>query len=752
MSTTNLGRIIPQMQGIHSSANTYVTLDRVQSGTSLYDALQNVPAGIAITNTTYWKCTLDNSAVDAAVAANAAVLNAAKGTDTSLPVRLTRHETEYAQNKLLYDFKDEATADVWGTNGAVINPSAKTITIPAGQTGNTSSYKFKQLINAAKYVGYTLKLHVQFSVSTAEITSAKVGLYLQAVINGTQSGTVGSTPVKTTLETNRYYYTKIYTIVSGISEIRPYLQIENTSALAADCVLTVERVAYEIIPVATKDIFSANEYALAERVAALINTMNKGTTSLTNIFTNQAADTEVVYDTTGKEKVVLEITRCYSVLLYVYGQLSGGAYVQIPLVNLKTGNALNFAAQKGKYFIDTRQFNAIKFANQSGDTTSRLTANVYTPIGVQDMPLQIVGDYNNKPPAHSVLTKQVTALWVHGSKNGELYAGSGGTIKKSSNWGVDGFPTTVCVVSDGTNTATSIYKMLFLTNGNILAIDRGGKMYLSTDNFATWTMVKDFGTTPPHEAFGSQAYQNIVVMTEYNTQKTPPLGTNVHVSEDYGATWNQWFEMTDHGFSNGCHTHDAKYDPYEGILWVAIGDGESNHMIFFTKDKGLTWNKVNQTYPPTQTTQIIPLRNCVLFLSDSRTVCVTRYNRPVTGTHQGQDLTFETAKVFKNGWGKAAGTEVPIGSTAAIDYENSVAYFGFTITGNTATGNTDDDTLLKGQVYATDGYKFYEVFKNDEVVNSSGVVGVYGPDTDNDKSVVAHVLGLGVVRVNGTMW
>lgn len=55
MATVNLGRVSFVMKGGYSASATYKRLDVVTSNGTSYAAKQDVPAGTALTNTTYWQ-------------------------------------------------------------------------------------------------------------------------------------------------------------------------------------------------------------------------------------------------------------------------------------------------------------------------------------------------------------------------------------------------------------------------------------------------------------------------------------------------------------------------------------------------------------------------------------------------------------------------------------------------------------------------------------------------------------------------
>lgn len=61
---TDLGKVGMVMKGNYNSASTYEALDAVSYNNGLYVAKQEVPAGTAPTNTTYWQPAIDPAALN----------------------------------------------------------------------------------------------------------------------------------------------------------------------------------------------------------------------------------------------------------------------------------------------------------------------------------------------------------------------------------------------------------------------------------------------------------------------------------------------------------------------------------------------------------------------------------------------------------------------------------------------------------------------------------------------------------------
>ena len=58
--------IFTRPMGAHSSSNAYLKMDEVQHGMSIYQTVQDVPAGTSITNTAYWFKRIDGDTINAA--------------------------------------------------------------------------------------------------------------------------------------------------------------------------------------------------------------------------------------------------------------------------------------------------------------------------------------------------------------------------------------------------------------------------------------------------------------------------------------------------------------------------------------------------------------------------------------------------------------------------------------------------------------------------------------------------------------
>ena len=308
------------------------------------------------------------------------------------------------------------------------------------------------------------------------------------------------------------------------------------------------------------------------------------------------------------------------------------------------------------------------------------------------------------------------------------------------------------------NETEMILNMLVNGDNSVIVACRSGAI-LRTEDLLNYTEVLNISTHQFRFGAFSQwdSYNNIVLISEYKQPATyanlEREARNLYLSIDYGKTFKRIFNLIDYindGATGSMHIHSVKFDPYESIIWVVTGDGLGNQMVFYSIDMGQTfYNSTEYNQSVLQFTQVVPLRNCVLFLTDCRLTGVVRYNRPSCGTLAGNKMHFDMLDIIQEEWGKASVTEVPIGSIPFIDYSNSKAYFGFTTVTNTHVDNTTDE-LKYGDIYATDGYTIKKIFKDTSLVEN-GVLAVYGDNT-NKKAIGKLGMSDKFVVFNTDVW
>lgn len=456
----------------------------------------------------------------------------------------------------------------------------------------------------------------------------------------------------------------------------------------------------------------------------------------TSFWTDESTDKTLTIDTSRNNFLFLRVDKILDTTISIKVQNpEKNNYYDTVVTNLQTGISANKIATKGYYQIDVSNVNSVRITSTVSTNGATSTLN-YVFDKMPRVPYQI--QTANKTFSKAKLERSLSGITVQDVSKGIVYASNTNTLTKSTDWGVR----FTNVFTFGAN----IKRVAALENGNILVILNNGELYLSQDGGLTFTINSTFPATAaklPHDLFGVTYYKNIVLFTPYAQIPSGDPGKEVYLSTDSGLTFKRIFTLLSYtdipaGMS---HIHSATYDPWENIIWVCSGDGGTAQMIFYSKDMGATWFKATkQGYLENQSTVIIPLKDCVLFTSDARLVGVTRYIRPTTGTVEGSELYFDMPFIIAEKWGKDSVTEVPIGSTAVIDYEKSEAYFGWAVISSALPGRVDN-ALNYGEVYTTDGFNFKLAYKRETVTRQSSY-GIYG-DLASDKKIAAKLVDVG---------
>lgn len=268
----------------------------------------------------------------------------------------------------------------------------------------------------------------------------------------------------------------------------------------------------------------------------------------------------------------------------------------------------------------------------------------------------------------------------------------------------------------------SIQQVVKTKVGNIIVTLYNAEIYLSKDDGATFSKVFDMPQGHPYRDFGMDIYDSVILLATYGF----PTNAEIYLSIDDGETW-----QTIKQFASGyTHVHDVKYDPYEHLIWACVGDSGVNDRIFWSDDFGRNWQTSDQLM---RITQIIPLPDCVLFVSDEyEEQVIYRYNRPERGTW---GTKVEPEKVFypKKDF---PGEFMTWGTRAAITYgQDAKALFGFR--------QNPDNARVPSIVWGTDGEKIIPYWTEPKIasgttVESVGVMGVWGPDKNG--TYVADVI------------
>ncbi|WP_096436476.1 WD40/YVTN/BNR-like repeat-containing protein [Alteribacter populi] len=218
-------------------------------------------------------------------------------------------------------------------------------------------------------------------------------------------------------------------------------------------------------------------------------------------------------------------------------------------------------------------------------------------------------------------------------------------------------------------------------------------------------------------------HENLVLLGEYGLKVLPNNSRRVWISTDHGDTFEKIFEEAPR---DDYHIHSVKYDPYQDIIWLAVGD-TINSNVYWSIDRGKNWSRVYEWGEcPNQWTAILPLANCVLFLSDNRHTSVYKWDR-----NRGIEDSISSHRNIEIEIAYTISREVfdvePVAHFGCTDYDNSAAYFGFIQLNNAR--------YLPSVVYGTaDGDKYYPVCIDHEIpsVPSGGIRGVAGPNSKGE--------------------
>jgi len=463
-------------------------------------------------------------------------------------------------------------------------------------------------------------------------------------------------------------------------------------------------------------------YANANKQEKIDRLLYNGTT----IYDNQISYSGVSFIVDDNNVLYFDITKIYDTVINVY-DLDNDIY--LPIKSVDSGTVMpRSVATVGTYVVDTSNTKKVRFDNYQSSANAPVSLVAYTsvrnPYGLDSLMRNAgTAPRNQSATQLNLVQGSIPQGFVSGAIYGtrtDAYVVNK-SVDNGSNW-------TALKTFD-----QAVYRIVALDNGYFLVLLNDGTL-MRTNDWTNITEIMTF-TKKPHTLFGINVYKNHVLMSEYGAYNT---SKKVYYSSDYGATFSEIFDLeTYRPEATGHHLHTAVFDPYENLIWVCSGDGMNNQMYFVSADYGTNWTLCGEFgNMPTQATYIMPLRDCVLFASDARLVDVIRYNRPLNGTTMTQTFKFELAQTFAQSWGKTDSTEVPIASTAFVDYEKSIAYFGYAIISTAASGSTATE-LTKGLIIATNGHKFSRVHIDADTV-AGGIQGIWG-DPEAQKIVVRYV-------------
>ena len=634
--------------------------------------------------------------------------------------RFSKEEKETLKNgNLQYSFISEATIGGSGANSGFVDYENKKIIRRTGTpigTGTSagSEIYFSQYLDGGLLAGDKIRIFFLLEVSAGMFPrgTSDFSMRMHATEAGVMRTNIQKDLVKKSLSSTQYLASVEYDVINASESFRAYLTLENVDVPTTDQNVFVRRAYYEII---SSNTMTGSTKILEEKLGS----------RKTELFNNQKTDATVTISTIGKRTLYLHVKDIYNVAIRAkVKNREKGTYHTVSATSCMTGVDNNAVATRGIFQVDVSNYESVQLVATMSAETSSVSAD-YSFDFVPSIPYQISRNsvvFNEK----ATRLKELTRIMVQEYKNGVIYANSEvspmKTLKKSTNEGVS--------FIDVYTFEDDIDRVLVLDNGNIMVLLSTGKIYLSENEGASFKLVASFDGEKPHKYFGFSHYKNIVAIAPYAVRSAgSDKGKKALISTDNGNTFKEVFSLLNYPELNGpaSHIHSIAYDPYEKMLWICAGDGQASQMVYYSKDMGKTWYKsAPQGKLEFQPTVIIPLRNSVLFVSDTRLVGVVRYMRPIGGTKEGSELHFDQPLIVSEKWGSGV-MDVPIASVPVIDYEKSVAYFSWILTTNGHPGrDTAIGSMLNlGEVYTTNGDTF-ELCYQRPIEMKQNVNGIYG--------------------------
>lgn len=224
-----------------------------------------------------------------------------------------------------------------------------------------------------------------------------------------------------------------------------------------------------------------------------------------------------------------------------------------------------------------------------------------------------------------------------------------------------------------------------------------------------------------------------ILVSEYGSRDPRTDWGRVWYSEDNGLTWREAFRAIEHyqdGVADGevisqTHIHGVMIDTYTDNLFVIAGENNSN--IFYSNNKGKSWQVIpirrqllgNQNLSYMQVVNGMPFKSCIIFGSDLMNFGgFLRINRLRDGGFSELEYAHATYPF------KFAGTKYCAGGAYRRDM--STPFLMCITRENMESTESANEGLMQshlGRIVASyDGYKFYELWKDDTFGSHSVIV------------------------------
>lgn len=252
-------------------------------------------------------------------------------------------------------------------------------------------------------------------------------------------------------------------------------------------------------------------------------------------------------------------------------------------------------------------------------------------------------------------------------------------------------------------------------DGNVVCWLFSGAVYRSNANSLNTGFTQVFTTenTPaknPTNGYGTFVYNQYALYNEYSAVKP---ANHAYRSTDYGANWAKVFTLpADVVSGDQHHVHNVCYDKYQDIYWIVSGDN-GNRMVYYSVDSTANWIQLGAFGSMSiNYIQVVPLPECVLFVTDGGATGVHRIYRRAAKNYTVADM------VVAHSIATAVGS-APIGTRPIVVYgDDACCYFSFEY-------YDSSQAAAIGHIYASrDGVDFFDIAHSDYVPSGSGTFGV----------------------------
>lgn len=415
---------------------------------------------------------------------------------------------------------------------------------------------------------------------------------------------------------------------------------------------------------------------------------------------------------------------------------------EIQAINTETGLSVVEMVMPGRYIADVSKFDTVILQRKSWSN-----AGTYSLIVDE-----IDGDLLKAPIPSATITPMKTVyecekiqtgtIKVFGSIDGKLFGAEVSASKcyfMISDANYENF-TTVAQIGTETELPINIERI----KGGFLCLGKTGIVWKSTNNGSTWTNVLELRQSASADQIHTHVYlpgafpqiatdmKGNVIVSEYRRPERHNTaysgadadGGKLHLSTDNGDTWTTVFDIAVNiGAVKSTHIHSCAIDPYDGTLWIVLGDWP-NQKVYWSIDNGATWTGgADAPISSNQYTAVFPLSGCIGFGTDAH-CCGVGYV-PKAGA--------KTA-VNYGGWGDMSAiihtypineeTVQPVCCRVGTDQSTNVSMFGYFV----SAGNDGAfSEFLNASVYVTDGILTRKVFENESTI-IGGVTSVFYDD------------------------